>query len=1014
MSAAFLAWIRICPHSLPRSSLAASLVPTPTYTHIQIRTQRHIHTRRKEGRMSTRTYCVIPHEARQDTSFFQGVFEDGVRVLYRGRLQSLVFSHVLSPAHDYVKHVNGPLLATLREGGNATLVLATPNSEDVVLPPKPMASGVNGTASQVQADARTPVARVPSSSTSSQRPNAGLAEATAVAMELYAHLFPLLFRNLEGCSAARLSAVTVSASERVLLDGLREDRRIRTLEEAHKATVTRSASATEWGTILQLLEDRHVALEESPTSLEGQTACVVTVELQGYGRLVVVDAASAQELLQQLTLILHMRADGAARTYPPHTPLRDLLERSVAPQATVQVLCVPAPQYTVRQTMRVLYFAATVEVAQSSGAAAAAAAATDASVSTASCSRPPRNRAASLSSAPSKLFSRPATSPTPSAVEASPTHDSVADSSSRRVRELAAVRPDVEETCRSCSSCSATSGFRERTPAQLPVPSVQLDRDLQRAREQHLLKRLVFIEEQLRSSEEQGRRAQAARDQALQERNDLKRELRGKTGLWTDLQRAHQATKKENADYAQLVERLVRQVRTLEREAARQKRQDAAVVKQLRQAETEKEELTVQLTQLRREVLLFRKDATRRAREATLSRILPSETSVPVPGAAAERQPSQSRHARRPAPPSVSFMSTSDVGRHSPRARRIDDRITDMEGSLGKKNGDVPSLTQKQQDRIAAITVDELRWRNRQLMQEVDRLQERLLAALTATAKRGTTESAATGSMADHRRDGGCPTCDVMQERIEQFQAELAHVCEEKDAVLRLMTKSSPFLRPRDTQPTIAANLPRSCGSTPRSHSRPSEMRCGGSEDDGDATGIRSASQPAKATPTDCTQRVAASLLAGCASLDAQLACAQRALLRRLRGGASASAPASSELLDPLSQLSPVILQEHKEAVAALADSLRQIAEKPASRVAATRSAAFPASSRDASATTRTLLPPVPRCATAADADTLTNYLSFEVERCQHLRAFIPTFAQLAVATEHLAMRLEATDANAS
>ncbi|TPP47227.1 hypothetical protein CGC20_34410 [Leishmania donovani] len=923
--------------------------------------------------MSTRTYCVIPHEARQDTSFFQGVFEDGVRVLYRGRLQSLVFSHVLSPAHDYVKHVNGPLLATLREGGNATLVLATPNSEDVVLPPKPMASGVNGTASQVQADARTPVARVPSSSTSSQRPNAGLAEATAVAMELYAHLFPLLFRNLEGCSAARLSAVTVSASERVLLDGLREDRRIRTLEEAHKATVTRSASATEWGTILQLLEDRHVALEESPTSLEGQTACVVTVELQGYGRLVVVDAASAQELLQQLTLILHMRADGAARTYPPHTPLRDLLERSVAPQATVQVLCVPAPQYTVRQTMRVLYFAATVE-----------------------------------------LFSRPATSPTPSAVEASPTHDSVADSSSRRVRELAAVRPDVEETCRSCSSCSATSGFRERTPAQLPVPSVQLDRDLQRAREQHLLKRLVFIEEQLRSSEEQGRRAQAARDQALQERNDLKRELRGKTGLWTDLQRAHQATKKENADYAQLVERLVRQVRTLEREAARQKRQDAAVVKQLRQAETEKEELTVQLTQLRREVLLFRKDATRRAREATLSRILPSETSVPVPGAAAERQPSQSRHARRPAPPSVSFMSTSDVGRHSPRARRIDDRITDMEGSLGKKNGDVPSLTQKQQDRIAAITVDELRWRNRQLMQEVDRLQERLLAALTATAKRGTTESAATGSMADHRRDGGCPTCDVMQERIEQFQAELAHVCEEKDAVLRLMTKSSPFLRPRDTKPTIAANLPRSCGSTPRSHSRPSEMRCGGSEDDGDATGIRSASQPAKATPTDCTQRVAASLLAGCASLDAQLACAQRALLRRLRGGASASAPASSELLDPLSQLSPVILQEHKEAVAALADSLRQIAEKPASRVAATRSAAFPASSRDASATTRTLLPPVPRCATAADADTLTNYLSFEVERCQHLRAFIPTFAQLAVATEHLAMRLEATDANTS
>ncbi|CBZ29604.1 conserved hypothetical protein [Leishmania mexicana MHOM/GT/2001/U1103] len=965
--------------------------------------------------MSTRTYCVIPHEARQDTSFFQGVFEDGVRVLYRGRLQSLVFSHVLSPAHDYVKHINGPLLATLREGGNATLVLATPNSDDVALPPEPMASGVNGTASRAQADARTPVSHVPSSSTSSQRPNAGLAEATAVAMELYAHLFPLLFRNLEGCSAARLSVVTVSASERVLLDSLREDRRIRTLEEAHKVTVTRSTSATEWGTILQLLEDRHVALEESPTSLEGQTACVVTVELQGYGRLVVVDAASAQELLQQLTLILHMRADGGARTYPTRTPLRDLLEKSVAPQATVQVLCVPAPQYTVRQTMRVLHFAATVEVAQSSGAAAAAAAAaTDASVPTVSYSRPPRRRAASLSSAPSKLFSRPAASPTPSAVGASPSHDNVADSSPRRVGAPAAVRPDVEETCRSGSSCSTTSGFRERTPAQLPVTSVQLDRDRQRAREQHLLNRLVFIEEQLRSSEEQCRRAQAARDQTLQERNDLERELRGKTGLWTDLQRAHQATKKENADYAQLVERLMRQVRTLEREATRQKRQDAAVVKQLRQAETEKEELTMQLTQLRREVMLFRKDATRRAREATLSRILPSEASVPVPLAAAQRQPSRSRHARQPGPPSVSFTSTSGVGRHSPRARRIDERITDMEGSLDSKNGDAPSLAPEQQARLVAITVDELRWRNRHLTQEVDRLQERLLAALTATEKRETTESAATGSMPDHRRDGGCPMCDAMQERVEQFQAELAHVGEEKDALLRLMTKPPASLRPRDTKPTIAANLPRSCGSTPRSHSRSSETRRGGGEDDGDAAGIRSASQPAKASPTDCTQRVAASLLAGCASLDAQLTCAQMALLRRLHGGASASAPANNELLDPLSQLSPLILQEHKEAVAALADSLRHIAEKPASRAAATGSAAFPAPARDASTMTPALLPPVPRCASAADADTLTSYLSFEVERCQHLRAFIPTFGQLAVATEHLAMRLEATDANLS
>ncbi|CAM43026.1 conserved hypothetical protein [Leishmania braziliensis MHOM/BR/75/M2904] len=961
--------------------------------------------------MSTRTYCVIPHEARQDTSFFQGVFEDGVRVLYRGRLQSLVFSHVLSPAHDYVKHINGPLLATLRDGNNATLILAIPNSEDVVLSPKSTASGVRGPTSQAQADAATAPSRVPPLSSSSQKLNTGSAEATAVAMELYANLFPLLFRNLECCSAALLSVVTVSASERILLDNLREDRHIRTLEEAHKVNLTRSTSATEWGTLLQLLEDRHAALQESPTSLEGQTACVVTVELQGYGRLVVVDAASAQDLLQQLTLVLHMRADGAARTYPPHTPIRDLLERNVAPQATVQVLIVPAPQDTVRQTMRVLHFAATVEAAQNCGATAVM---DEESGSMASNSRPPRRRAVQLSPAPSKLFSRPRASPTPLAVDASPTRNKGADSSPQPVVTPAALHLDVDESSRSDSSCYNADIVRDRTPAQLPPPSVQLDRDRQRAREQHFLKRIAVLEEQLRSSEDQCHRAQITRDQALEERNGFERELRGKTSLWTDLQRAHQTTKKENADYAQLVERLVRQVRTLERDATRQKRQGSMVVKQLREAETEKETLMLQLTGLRKEVMLFRKDAIWRAREATLSRIVPGEASVPEPRAAAQRQSSQSRPAHQPGPRSVSFTSTSGVGLHSPRARRIYERPSNTEGFSESTNGDAPSLAQEERGRLTTITMDELRWRNRHLEQEVNRLQERLLATFTATAKRDTTRDASSGSMSDVRCYGGCPMCDVMQERIEYFQTELAHVREEKEALVRLMSTSSASFPPRNTKTPISANLERSCSRVMHSPPRSSEVRRDGSEEDGVTPSSRSTPHPAKSSFSGCTLRVAAALVTGCSSLEAQLACAQMALSCRLRSDTSASAQGNSELFDPLSQLSPLVLQEHQEAVAALADSLRHIAEKPASRPAATGPTAFPASSRDTAAAARWLLPPIPRCATAADVDTLTNYLSFEMERCQHLRAFIPTFAQLAVATEHLTMRLEATDAKSN
>ncbi|KAG5495521.1 hypothetical protein GH5_03183 [Leishmania sp. Ghana 2012 LV757] len=982
----------------------------PAPTHTCVNPHLFTYTTIKDNSMSTRTYCVIPHEARQDTSFFQGVFEDGVRVLYRGRLQSLLFSHVLSPAHDYVKHINGPLLATLRDGGNATLVLATPNSEDSAVLPKSATLEVNSPTSQSQANAGTTASCMPSSLSSCPKRSTGLAEATSVAMELYAHLFPMLFRNLEGCASARLSAVTVSASERVLLDNLRDDRRIRTLQEAHKVTLSRNTSATEWGTLLQLLENRHVALEESPTSLEGQTACVVTVELQGYGRLVVVDAASAQDLLQQLTLILHMQADGAARTYPLRTPIRDLLEKNVAPQATVQVLSVPAPQDTVRQTMRVLHFAATVEAAQSSGGADV----TDASVSAVPYSRPLRRRTPSSSPAPSKLFSRPATSPASSAVEVSHTGDHGAESVPRLAAAPTSVRAGAEETNRTGSSSSNADDFRERTPAQLPPPSVQLDRDRQRGREQQLLKRLAALEEQLRSSEEQYHRAQAERDRAVEERSDLERELRGKTSLWADLQRAHQATKKGNADYAQLVERLQRQVRTLEREATRQKRQDATVVKQLRQAETEKEELAVQLTRLRKEVMLFRKDAIWRAREATLSRIVPSATSVQAPRAAAQRQPLKSRHPRQSTSPSVCFTSTSGVGRHSPRARRLYDSASDVEESSGSKNVDAPSLAQEQRARSTATTVDELRWRNRHLQQEVNRLQERLLATLTAAAKRETAEAAGSGSTADERRCSDCPMCDVKQERIVYLQTQLAHALAEKDALLRLATSSPASLPPREPQPIIGGSLERSGRRTTRSPSRPDDVMHGLSDDRGEAAGTHSTSIPSKVSPTDCTQRVAAALLTGCASLDAQLACAQVTLSRRLRDGTSTSAPATNELFDPLSQLTPLVLQEHQDAVAALADSLRHIAEKPASRLAPTGTAAPPASSQDARAVARSLLPPIPRCATAADADTLTNYLSFEVERCQHLRAFIPTFAQLAVAAEHLAMRLEATNAIAS
>ena len=47
----------------------------------------------------------------------------------------------------------------------------------------------------------------------------------------------------------------------------------------------------------------------------------------------------------------------------------------------------------------------------------------------------------------------------------------------------------------------------------------------------------------------------------------------------------------------------------------------------------------------------------------------------------------------------------------------------------------------------------------------------------------------------------------------------------------------------------------------------------------------------------------------------------------------------------------------------------------------------------------------IPTTAMASDCEIVSQFLTFEVERLTHLRAFIPTFAQLGVAVEHLKMR---------
>lgn len=76
------------------------------------------------------------------------------------------------------------------------------------------------------------------------------------------------------------------------------------------------------------------------------------------------------------------------------------------------------------------------------------------------------------------------------------------------------------------------------------------------------------------------------------------------------------------------------------------------------------------------------------------------------------------------------------------------------------------------------------------------------------------------------------------------------------------------------------------------------------------------------------------------------------------------------------------VAHQHIKAISELKDAIEEIASRKSTASSA-----------------------IPSTAMASDCELISQFLTFEVERLTHLRAFIPTFAQLGVAVEHLKMR---------
>lgn len=476
-----------------------------------------------------KAFCVIPHSARE-SAFFEAVYEDGIRVAHQGRILSLPFTRVLSPAHNLFKHLLSPLLESVRDGRPAMLVTAL-QAADTTLG----ASGGGGASE---------------ATSSHEQCFASLEDCSTVTLELYARLLPLLFHNVPACPQAEVSVLSLSAHDRVVIDEL-QGKPCRSLGEVSRGIVPRESSVRQWGGVLQILADRHDAVMHARDSLAAQLTCVVVVALEGGSRVVLVDCSCDQDILQAITLILSMNGVGGERTYPPCTPLREVLEGNLTPDGIVHVLAVPEPTSGERNTMRILRFA--------SGLAAG-----EVEVGSPPCvprASNPKEKLQEPHSQHSRLQELQKTS--------SASHTAVGRDS-RIVSLLAAYRsPDASiivgpEPHQHGNSNSSGLGY---TPSPLPPPAtqqrgVEVQRGLQQhhVREQHLLNRIRTLERKVHDAAAQQSTTEKARAAVEEQASSLQRTLRSAERrcheAQTSLERVERERKTLSARVSKLTARL--------------------------------------------------------------------------------------------------------------------------------------------------------------------------------------------------------------------------------------------------------------------------------------------------------------------------------------------------------------------------------------------------------------------------------------------------------------------------
>ncbi|ORC88261.1 uncharacterized protein TM35_000171330 [Trypanosoma theileri] len=861
--------------------------------------------------MSLRTFCIIPHESRDD-NFFDAVFEDGLRVLHSGRLHSLSLSHVLSPAHDIVGHVVGPLLEQVRQGGNATLIVAIPDDENG----EGDANGMNSSNS--------------SNNTAAYESHNGGGKITSgeeleVAFELYAHFIPLLFRAAEQCCFARVSAVAFRVDGKTVYD-LLQQREVRGVGEAQYHVVEREGSSSRWGAILRFLQDFPPALvgpsSSSSSSSFSSSVVVVRVELAGYGAVGVVRAGGGADALQQFDRLLR---SGGGRTFPPRGPLTAALRNAVPPAARTHFVGIPTPRTAPRGTMRLLRCMA--ELCRETVAT-------------------PRGHAASLNESvkPQKeeeeeeqqqrQQQQQQLQQKQQVKQKDPKEHPYAWSGELFVDPSQCLRPISSKRCNTHGPNWDWGTARpEHTPrdgnitkshtSPILVTGEEKEKTVdnvtsQNSREQALVSRAAALDRTNRELVAALSSAKAEVKHLMEMQQVSQEALRQKQDALLSLTASSEKAKEENVDYAKLVPRLLRKVKDLEKE--RDSLRETIKEQEVKNSNIQEayQKLQDQFQRLQKEMKAMSKKETQRLREQALKRI----------GTTEDRNESLNKSRKGSSHIQTRRKSKSPV----------------VESSRRSRSASITPPVESGSSLLEAI--EELRERNTSLETELRELRSQKTIAAIPTSDCNNGVNHIRNDSSNLAPGGGsakpvvrCSSCDLTKRHLQRLSEEFERTCKEKERLQCLLTDRS----------FQSSNLLGGVTTTTTTPTTTKALR-------------------------DAVSIVATSIMAGCESLRTQLEHLETEVQRHGRKSFQDSFPSG-------------VFREHMEALAAVSAAVQDINSRRYRGVENYERI-------------------VPSCATAADTEQMSSVLSFEVERGTRLRAFIPTFAQLSVATEHLRMRV--------